>query len=85
MNATQVGAVSDLITAPFNNMQTLKFKIQPIFMLFTAVNHCSRLVRKQKHMAQLGQNVMFVHCDWQFMIHFVSLFFSAVSRLSLYL
>ena len=27
------------LTAPFNNMQTLKFKIQPTVTLFTAVNH----------------------------------------------
>ena len=25
----------------FNNMRTLKFKIQPTVMLFTAINHCS--------------------------------------------
>ena len=75
MNATQVGAVSDLINAPFNNMHMLKFKIQPSVVLFTAINHCSRPVGKQKHLAQWGQNIMFMRCDWQFTVHFVSLVF----------
>ena len=35
------------LTAPFNNMRTLKFKIQPTITLFTAVNHCSGPRRKQ--------------------------------------
>ena len=34
-------------TAPFNNMRTLKFKMQSIVTLFTAVNHCSGPRRKQ--------------------------------------
>ena len=36
-------------TAPFNNMWTLKFTIQPTVLLFTAVNHCSGPLRKQNH------------------------------------
>ena len=36
-----------LFTAPFNNMRTLKFKIQSTVTLFTAVNHCSGPLRKQ--------------------------------------
>ena len=85
MNATQVGAVSDLINAPFNNMQTMKFKIQPSVMLFTAVNHYSGSHTKQKQLPQWGQKVMFVCCDWQFSIHFVGFCIFAVSPLSLYI
>ena len=56
----------------FNNMQTLKFKIQPTTMLFTVINHLSRPLRKQKRLAQWGQKVIFMCCDWQIWIHFVS-------------
>ena len=60
------------LTMPFKNMRTLKFKImiQPTVMLFTPVNHCSGPLRKQKRLAQRGQNVMFVRCDWRISIHF---------------
>ena len=56
---------------PFKNMQTLKFKIQPAVTPFIDVNHCTRPLRKQKHLAQQGQKVMSVHCFWQISIHFV--------------
>ena len=36
-----------VLTAPFNNMRTLKFKIQSTVTLFTAVNHWSGPRRKQ--------------------------------------
>ena len=42
--------------APFNNMQTLKFKTQPTVTLLSAVNHCSGPLRKQKRLAQRGQS-----------------------------
>ena len=35
-------------------MRTLKFKIQPTVTIFTAVNHCSGPLRKQKRLAQQG-------------------------------
>ena len=35
------------------------------------VNLCSGLLRKQNHLAGGGQELMFVHCDWQISIHFV--------------
>ena len=41
-------------TVPFNNMWTLKFKIQLTVMLLTAINHCSGPLRKQ-HLAQWNQ------------------------------
>ena len=41
----------NFFTAPFNNMRTLKFKIQPTVTLFTAVNHYSEPLRKQKRFA----------------------------------
>ena len=51
--------------------QTLKFKIQPNATLFTAINPCSRPLRKQKCLAlELSQKVVFVCCDWQISIHF---------------
>ena len=46
------------ITAPFNNMRTLKFKIQPTVTLFTAVNHYSGPLRKLKRFSQPGQKVI---------------------------
>ena len=46
-------------------MRSLKFKIQPTVMIFTAD-------RKQKRLAQWGQKVNFLCSDWQISIHFVS-------------
>ena len=42
------------LTTPVNDMQTLKFKIQPIVALFTAVNHFC---------GSTGSKVMFIHRD----------------------
>ena len=67
---------------PFNNMRTLKFIIQPIVMLFAAVNHCSGPLRKQKGLAQWGQNITFVCCNWWISIHFVIFCIFVVSQLS---
>ena len=39
-------------------MWTLKFKIQPTVTLFTAINHCSGPLRKQKCFARRGQRVI---------------------------
>ena len=69
-----------LITTLFNNLQTLKFKIQPTIMLFTAVNHCSRPLRKHKRLAQRSQDVIFVHCDWWISIQFVGFCIFVVCR-----
>ena len=63
-------------------MQTLKFKIQPTVTFFTAVSHCIGPLRKQKRLAQQGQKVMFMHCDWPILIHFVGFCIFVVSRLS---
>ena len=69
------------LTVPFNNMQTLKFKIQLTIMLFTAINHCSGPFRKQYHC--LGQKVMilFVCCDWQNLIHLMGICIFVISWL----
>ena len=61
----------DSFRAPFNNMWTLKFKIQPTVALFTAVNHCSEPLRKQKRLAQRDRKVKFVPSDWWILIYFV--------------
>ena len=73
------------ITVPFNNMWTLKFKIQSIITLFefTVVNHCGGPLRKQKRLAQQGQRVMFMCCDWQILIYFVGFCLFVVSQFSL--
>ena len=69
---------------PFNNMWTLKFKIQPTITLFTAVNHCSGPLTKQKRLPERGQKVMFVRCDWWISVHFVGFcIFCGQSRLNL--
>ena len=60
----------EYFTAPFNRMQTLKFKIQPTVTLSTAINHCNGPLRKR--LAQQGQKVMFLPCDWQTSNHFLS-------------
>ena len=39
-------------------MQTLNLKIQPTVRLFTAVNHCSGVLEKQKRLAQRGKKVV---------------------------
>ena len=46
------------VTAPFNNKWTVKFKIQTTVMLFTAINHCSGPLRKQKCLAEQGQRIL---------------------------
>ena len=61
-------------TAPFNNLPTLKFKIQPTVTLFTSVNLCNGPLTKQKRLSQPGQKVMFVRSDWRILIHFVDFF-----------
>ena len=61
-------------TAPFNNLPTLKFKIQPTVTLFTSVNLCNGPLTKQKGLSQPGQKVMFVRSDWRILIHFVDFF-----------
>ena len=72
-----------IFTTLFNDTQTLKFKIQLTVTLFTAVNHCSGFLRKQKRLAERGQKLLFVvRCDWRISIHFVGFcIFFAVSRL----
>ena len=52
-------------------MQTPQVKIQPTITLFTAVNHCSAPLQKQKCLDQQGQKVTFMCHDWQILIHFV--------------
>ena len=52
-----------------------KTKIQTTATLFTAVNHCCEPLRKQKCLAQRGQKVMFMRCDWRISIHFVGFYF----------
>ena len=37
-NEHEVRAIAARLTAPFNNMQTLKFKAQPTNVLFATVN-----------------------------------------------
>ena len=68
-------------TAPLNNIQTLKFKIQPTVKLFNTVSHFSGPHRKQKCSAQQGQEIMFVLYDWRSPIHFVGFCIFVVSRL----
>ena len=41
-------------------------------MLFTAANHCSRPLKKQKRLAPRGQKFMCVRSDWRILINFVS-------------
>ena len=50
---------------------TLKFKIQTTITLFIAVNHYRGPLRKQKHLAQWGQKVIFMNFDWRISFHFV--------------
>ena len=69
-------------TVPFNDMRTLKFKIQPTVTLFSAFNHCSGPSSKRKRLAQRGQKVMFVRCDWRISIHFVGFCIFTFSQLS---
>ena len=51
-------------TAPFTNMRTLKFKIQLTVEFFTAVNHRSGSLEKQRSRVQRGQKVTFTCFDW---------------------
>ena len=55
-----------LLSAPFNNMQTLKFNLHST--IFIAVNHRSGPLRKQEHLAHGDPQVMFMPCDWRILI-----------------
>lgn len=62
------------ITTPLNKMQTMQFKIQQIVTFFTAVNHCSRPLRKLgRSDSTESKGVTFIRCDWWISIHFISL------------
>ena len=70
-----VFSVGSRVTASFNNIWTLKFKIQPTVTLFTAVNYRN----KKQRLVQRGQTFMLVRCDWRISIHFVGFCIFVVS------
>lgn len=70
--------IKNIIYFAFNNICTLEFKTQPTVTFF--IDIYSRPLRKQRCLAQRGQN-MFARCDQWILIHFVGFCIFSVQSL----
>ena len=59
---SQLNLLCIQFTAPFNNMQTMNFKIQPLHFSLPPIT-AEDLLENKKSLSPWGQKIMFVYCD----------------------